>query len=194
MNHPNAPLSIGGRRRLIERCKTRPIAHVAAEMGISRACASKWVNRDRQFGTVSLADRSSEPHTQPAATSPEIATKIANLRRTHKWSSTSITFELQAEGLTISRRTVSRHLLALGLNRRKFIDSNGEANREPRKMIARRPGHMVHIDYVYLHSAIDGYSRLAYREAPRTPSPRSRSCTEPAPGSPHTESPESSAS
>jgi len=40
MTHANAPLSVEG-RRLIERCKTRPIAYVAAEMGISRACASK---------------------------------------------------------------------------------------------------------------------------------------------------------
>ena len=202
MVHPNAPLSIEGRRRLIERCKTRPIAHVAAEMGISRACASKWVNRYRQFGAVGLADRSSAPHTQPAATSPVIVVKIESLRRARKWSSARIAFELQAEGVTISRRTVSRHLLALGLNRRKFIDPDGETNREPRKIIARRPGHMVHVDvkkvgripdgggwrahgrgsdqakaaeqskrktkrggYVYLHSAIDGYSRLAYTEA-----------------------------
>lgn len=28
MSHANAPLSIEGRRRLVERCKTRPIAHV----------------------------------------------------------------------------------------------------------------------------------------------------------------------
>lgn len=46
MTHPNAPLSAEGRRRLVERCQTRPIAHVAAEMGISRACASKWVHRE----------------------------------------------------------------------------------------------------------------------------------------------------
>lgn len=45
MSHRNAPLSVEGRRRLVERCRTRPIAHVAAEMGISRACASKRVNR-----------------------------------------------------------------------------------------------------------------------------------------------------
>lgn len=47
MTHKNAPLSIEGRRRLVQRCRTRPIAHVAAEMGISRACASKCVNRYR---------------------------------------------------------------------------------------------------------------------------------------------------
>jgi hypothetical protein len=37
--HKNAPLSVEGRRRLVERCRTRPIAH-AAEMGISRATAA----------------------------------------------------------------------------------------------------------------------------------------------------------
>lgn len=33
----NSPLTVEGRQRLVERCRTRPIAHVAAEMGISRA-------------------------------------------------------------------------------------------------------------------------------------------------------------
>lgn len=50
MTHRNSPLSFEGRRRLVERCRTRPMAHVAAEMGISRACASKWVNRWRRYG------------------------------------------------------------------------------------------------------------------------------------------------
>ncbi|NUQ99116.1 MAG: helix-turn-helix domain-containing protein [Streptomyces sp.] len=59
--HRNAPLSNEGRRRLIERFCTRPIAHVAAEMGIARACASKWVNRCRQHGDLGLFDRSSTP-------------------------------------------------------------------------------------------------------------------------------------
>ena len=57
MTHGNAPLSVEGRRRLVARCADRPIAHVAAEMGISRACASKWVNRFRQFGEIGLLDR-----------------------------------------------------------------------------------------------------------------------------------------
>jgi transposase-like protein len=56
-----------GRRRLIERCRTRPIAHVAAEMGISRARASKWVNRWRNFGEAGLQARSSVPHHSPKA-------------------------------------------------------------------------------------------------------------------------------
>jgi len=56
VTHRNAPLTVGGRRRLIERCRSRPIAHVAAEMGISRQCASKWVNRFKQFGDLGLQD------------------------------------------------------------------------------------------------------------------------------------------
>ncbi|WP_217898533.1 helix-turn-helix domain-containing protein [Haloechinothrix alba] len=64
MLHANAPLSIEGRRRLVGRCQTRPIAHVAAETGISRACASKWVNRWRRHGDAGLLDQS--PHRDPA--------------------------------------------------------------------------------------------------------------------------------
>jgi hypothetical protein len=30
-------------------------------MGISRACASKWVNRYRRYGELGLQDRSSTP-------------------------------------------------------------------------------------------------------------------------------------
>ncbi len=171
-------------------------------MGISRACASKWVNRYRRHGELGLHDLPSTPRRQPTATDAAVVARIEDLRRSQKWPAFRIAFELQTEGVTISRRTVSRHLLALGLNHRKFIDPNGQSNREPRKISARRPGHMVHVDvekvgripdgggwrahgrgseqaknverrkrksgrggYIYLHSAVDGFSRLAYTEA-----------------------------
>ena len=202
MTHRNSPLSVEGRRRLVERCKTRPIAHVAAEMGISRATASKWVHRHREFGEVGLLDRSSTPKQSPTATPNVVVREVERMRREHKWSAARITFELEQVGIQISRRTVSRILTDLQLNRRRFIDPTGESNREARKIVARCPGHMVHLDvkkvgripdgggwrahgkdspearavartktrgtragYVYLHSAIDGYSRLAYTEA-----------------------------
>ncbi len=202
MAHRNAPLSVEGRRRLIKRCQHRPIAHVAAEMGISRQCASKWVNRYRRFGDLGLVDRPSTPHRQPKATPGQVVARIEAMRREHKWPASRITFELGNEGVPISRRCVSRHLRRLGLHRRRFIDPTGASNRKPRTITARRPGHMVHLDvkkagripdgggwrahgrdseaaravartkqrgsrtgYVYLHSAIDGFSRLAYTEA-----------------------------
>ena len=199
--HRNAPLSPEGRRRLVERCKTRPIAHVAAEVGISRATASKWVNRYERLGEIGHLDRSSTPARQPTATAAGIVKRIEVMRREHKWSASRIVFELDKEGIRISRRTVSRLLAQLGLNRRQFIDPSGDGNREPQKIVAKHPGHMVHIDvkkvgripvgggwrvhgrdspearavdrarkhtrtgYVYLHSAIDGHTRLAYTEA-----------------------------
>lgn len=202
VHHRNAPLSVEGRRRLVARCQTRPIAHVAAEMGISRQCASKWVNRWRRHGETGLLDHPSVPHHQPTTTPADVVARIEQLRRTRKYSARRIATELAAEGITISVRTVGRHLLHLGLNRRRFIDPTGATNREPRKIIARWPGHMVHLDvkktgqipdgggwrvhgkgsdqdkrarrgktrgqrarYTYLHSAVDGYSRLAYTEA-----------------------------
>lgn len=143
MTHANAPLSLEGRRRLITRCRTRPIAHVAAEMGISRACASKWVNRHREHGELGLVDRSSAPRRQPTATDAGVVAHVETLRRTKKWSASRIALEFRDDGIAISRRTVSRHLLALGLNHRKFIDPNGDSNREPRKITAHGPGHSI---------------------------------------------------
>lgn len=202
MTHRNAPLSMEGRRRLVARCADRPIAHVAAEMGISRACASKWVNRFRRFGELGLEDRSSAPRRQPTATPAHVVGEIEMMRRQRKWSAARISFELSSHGVAISVRTVSRHLAALGLNRRRFLDPDGAPNRSPARIIARRPGHMVHVDikkvgripagggwrvhgkgstqakavavataagaragYVFLHTAVDGFSRLAYTEA-----------------------------
>lgn len=146
MTHRNAPLSVEGRRRPVRRCRNRPIAHVAAEMGISRQCASEWVNRWRRFGEVGLADRPSIPHRPPGATAAAVVARIERLRRDNKWSARRIAFELQAAGVDIAVRTVTRQLTHLGLNRRRFIDSCGDSNRAPRRIVARRPGHMVHID------------------------------------------------
>lgn len=202
MTHRNSPLTPEGRKRLVERCRTRPIAHVAAEMGISRATASKWVSRYHRYGELGLLDRSSAPARQPTATPGQIVKQIETMRREHKWAASRIAFELEQKGTPVSRRTITRLLAQLGLNQRRSIDPTGDTNREPQQIVAARPGHMVHIDvkkvgripdgggwrvhgkgsvqaravdrtkrrgtragYVFLHSAIDGYSRLAYTEA-----------------------------
>ncbi|WP_336053391.1 helix-turn-helix domain-containing protein [Streptomyces sp. CA2R101] len=81
MTHSNAPLNIGGRRRLIERCRTRPIAHIATEAGVSRGCLSKWKNRYDQYGEAGLRDRSSVPHSSPTQTPPDLVERIERLRR-----------------------------------------------------------------------------------------------------------------
>lgn len=156
MTHANAPLTPEGRKRLVERCRTRPIAHVAAEMGVSRATASKWVNRYYQFGDLGLLNRSSAPAVQPTATPAQLVEQIESMRREHKWSASRIAFELEQTGTPASRRTVTRLLAQLGLSQRDFIDPNGENNREQQRIIAERPGHMVHIDVKKVGRIPDG--------------------------------------
>ncbi len=210
MSHRNAPLTPAGRLRLIDRCRTRPIAHVAAEAGISRQCLSKWVNRYQRLGESGVDDASSAPKACPNGTSPQVIAEIERLRREHKFSARAITAELHRQGEQISQSTVGRWLVRLGISRLRDLDPSGASNRKPaRKIIARYPGHMIHIDvkkvgritdgggwrahgkgtdqhrasrrarhrahtkstnkavrtgYVYLHSAVEGYSRLAYTE------------------------------
>jgi leucine-zipper of insertion element IS481 len=58
--HANARLTPAGRLLLGQRIAAgRPVAHIAAEMGISRACADRWWGRYRQAGPAGLIDRPS---------------------------------------------------------------------------------------------------------------------------------------
>lgn len=201
MTHRNAPLTPQGRLRLIQRVLAgRPVAHVAAEMGVSRATAHKWLARYRSGGEDALEDRSSAPWRRPTQTAPQVVDLIEDWRRTHKWSARRITHELTTRGESVSVRTVTRWLERAGLGRRRDIDPAGQLNRETGRIVARFPGHMVHLDvkkvgrippgggwrahgrgtarakaskrgagrrvgYTYIHTAIDGFSRLAYTEA-----------------------------
>jgi len=195
-------LTPAGRLRLVQRCAYRPVAHVAAEAGVSRQCLSKWKARYDALGEVGLLDRSSAPSASPTQLPEPVVAKIETWRRERKWSARLIAAELAAEGTAVSAATVGRWLVRLGLNRRAHLDPDGAPNRRPGKITARYPGHMIHVDvkkvgripdgggwrahgrgsaqhraarraktagaragYPYLHSAIDGYSRLAYTEA-----------------------------
>ena len=207
MSHANAPLTPAGRLRLIERCEVRPLAHVAAEAGISRQRLTVWRQRYRALGEAGLLDRPSVPHTSPSQTPDHVVELIETWRRERKWTARQIAAELTADGHQISIATVGRWFVRLGINRRRDLDPDGATNRRPHRIVARFPGHMVHLDvkkvgkipdgggwrvhgkgstqhkatrraqarknggpgkgrvgYAYLHSAVDGYSRLAYTE------------------------------
>ena len=205
MTHRNAPLTPEGRLRLVLRCQHRPIAHIAAEAGVSRQCLAKWVARYREHGEADLHDRSSAPRCRPTQTPTAVVEQIALMRK-NKWSARRIVRELASTDITISVATVTRWLHKLGLHRLDHLDVDGQPLRKHGKITAHWPGHMIHIDvkkvgripdgggwrihginsdqaraaaratakakasgtrpgYVYLHSAVDGFSRLAYTEA-----------------------------
>lgn len=187
MSHRNARLTVHGRRLLVERVRSgRPVAHVAAEMGISRPTAHKWIRRWHSEGESGLIDRSSRPRTTPHRTAAATEAHVCRLRQERKLGPARI-----GPILSLPASTVHRILVRHGLNRLAFID-------RPTGQVIRRyeracPGELVHVDvkklgripdggghkvlgrqagrarrssvgFDYIHSAVDDHSRLAYSE------------------------------
>jgi transposase InsO family protein len=188
-------LSPWSRQLLVERVLAgRPAAHIAAEMGVSRATAYKWLARFRSEGLAGLHDRSSRPHHSPGRTDPGTEAAILVLRRQRLLGPARIAGVLGLNPSTV-HRVLTRHQMA----RLSWID-------RPSGQVIRRyershPGELVHVDvkklgairpgggwrmagrgssqadhsrneqlagrrvgYDFVHCAIDDYTRLAYAE------------------------------
>src|SRR5690606_35010529 len=137
MSHANAPLTPAGRLRLVLRCEHRPIAHVAAEAGISRQCLSKWKARYDELGEVGLLDRSSAPHYSPTHLGSHGVEQIERLQREQKWTARQIVLELIRSGHRVYLTPVSGWLVRLRINRRRDIDPDGSTNRTSGRIVAR---------------------------------------------------------
>ena len=62
MVHATARTNLFARRLMIERVAAGwPAAHVAEQLGVSRATVHKWVRRHAEGGDAALSDRSSRP-------------------------------------------------------------------------------------------------------------------------------------
>ncbi|MFJ2632955.1 helix-turn-helix domain-containing protein, partial [Streptomyces sp. NPDC087422] len=140
MSHRNARLTVHGRRILVERVRSgRPVAHVAAEMGISRTTAHKWVRRWRAEGEAGLHDRSSRPHRTPHRTPAAVEARVCELRQARKLGPARI-----GPVLGMPASTVHRVLVRHGLNRLAYIDRpTGDIIRRYER---DRPGELIHID------------------------------------------------
>jgi transposase InsO family protein len=168
----------------------RPAAHVAAEMGVSRATAYKWLKRFRAEGAAGLLDRSSRPRTSPHHTDSATEAAIVALRRDRRLGPARI-----AGILGLNPSTVHRVLVRHAMPRLSWLDRpTGQLIRRYEKS---RPGELVHVDvkklgalrdgggwrvtgrdslenrrargatrvgYDYVHCAIDDHTRLAYAE------------------------------
>lgn len=149
-SHTNARLPPKDRHRLAERCRIDPISYVAAEMGISRATASKWINRYKQFGKLGLYDRSSSPIRQPTATPGHLVKTVEGMLRKHKWSASRHAFKLNQSGTPVSRRTVNRLLVQLSVNRRDLPGPceapNRNTKQDQQQFRAKHPRRIVRLD------------------------------------------------
>jgi transposase InsO family protein len=186
--HRNAPLTPEGRLRLCQRIEGGwPVAHAAASMGISRDRAYVWWRRYQEEGAAGLVDRSSRPHRCPTKTKASRERRITTLRTTKGLGPARIAGIVDMHASTV-HRVLARH----GLNRLDHLDRVTRA--PIRRIEMSKPGELVHVDikklariprgggwrihglskethpgrhkvgYAYIHSAIDGYSRVAYSE------------------------------
>ena len=170
----------------------RPVAHVAAEMGISRTCAYRWWARYRQHGPAGLAGPA-QP--RPPASPPRACRAGGSglaLRRARKLGPARIGPLVGRAPSTVYRvlcrhqlnRLTSRYRPSGRRIRRYEWDQPGELVHMDVKKLGRLRdggGHRVHgrdstqhrsaprhrghrIGYDYIHAVVDDHSRLAYAE------------------------------
>ncbi len=139
MSHPKAVLTPIGRLTLVERiAHGRPAAHVAGEMGVSRATAYKWWHRYVQEGAAGLLDRSSRPLRSPRRTSARVERQIEALRRRTKLGPIRIGIRLHMPASTVHRVLVRQQL-----NRLSWMDR--PTGRVIRRYEDAHPGDLVHV-------------------------------------------------
>ncbi len=182
MSHRNARLTPAGRKIIIERVRAgTPQAHVAVQMGLSRATVSKWWHRWLTEGDAGLVDRSSRPKRSPARTSTTVEKRICRLRRSKRWGPKRISMQTGVPASTV-HKILCRH----GMNRLSWMDR--PTGRVIRRYERAYPGELIHVDikkvgrippgggwringrgntkhrkkrigYTYLHVAVDDHSR-----------------------------------
>ena len=189
--HPNAPLTPEGRRRMV-RCVVErgwTVEATASRFQVDAKTVRKWRDRFLTEGAAGLVDRSSRPHRSPNRTPRRLRRRVLRLRLKRRWGADHIGFEV---GLAAS--TVQGILNAAGCGR---LDRGDRAtDRRPVRRYQRdMPGELIHVDikklagipdgggwrtrgrgylgehaksrrvgYRYLHSAVDDRSRIVYSE------------------------------
>ncbi|WP_426593410.1 IS481 family transposase [Cellulomonas sp. McL0617] len=193
MSHGSARMLPVGRLLMVQRiAEGRPVAHVAAELGVSRTTAWKWWRRFQAEGEPGLIDRSSVAHHHPHRTAACVETRVRIARMLTRRGPVWIGHHLGLPASTVGRILVRHHVPCL----RECDPLTGQLIRASRRSANRYehpyPGSLVHIDvkklgripdgggwrahgrseevrgrglgYDYVHTAIDDHSRLAYAE------------------------------
>ena len=186
MSHPNAPLTVLGRRLLCTRITELgwTVTDAARAAGISRQTAHKWLRRFSLWGEPGLHDRSSRPARVRERVGARDIRRIWRRRR-QKEGPLAISWNTG-----IPRSTVYAVLARNGHGRLREVDHEPAAPAVRYEHAA--PGDLIHIDVKrlgrlgegggwrfggrvaknrargigcdFLHVAIDDHSRLAYVE------------------------------
>jgi len=157
VSHANARLTPAGRFVMVQRIGAgRPVAHVAAEMGISRTTAWRWWRRFQAEGCPGLVDRPSVARTHPARTAACVETRVRMARMLSRRGPVWIGYHLGLPASTVGR-VLARHQVPL---LRECDPVTGQVIRATRRTANRYehpyPGSLVHIDVKKLGRIPDG--------------------------------------
>jgi transposase InsO family protein len=189
--HANAPLSVEGRRRLVESMTSGlSVREAARAHGVAAATAHRWITRWRAASEEErrslrcLADRSSRPHHQPRRSAHELEQRILDARSRTNLGPARLSHIVGASPSTIWK-VLKRHGRSRGACRPRPVTKRyewaeaGALIHIDTAKLARfdRPGHRTrgrstetrrHTDrglgHVVIHVAIDDRSRYAYVE------------------------------
>jgi len=159
VSNPRPRLSVFSRQLLVRRVVDQgwPAAHVADQLGISRATAYKWVRRYRAEGETGLLDRSSRPHRSPRRLSAAREAEILAARAEWRYGPDRL-----GPLLGLPPSTVHRVLHRRGFSRLRDADRVTAA---PVRYVACHPGALLHQDHKKLGRIPDGGGwRIAGRE------------------------------
>ncbi len=124
----------------------RPVAHVAAEMGISRSSAWKWWRRYRVEGPAGLVDRPSVARSHPRRTSPCGETRVLIARMLTRRGALTVSAKTGVPASTVGRILTRRHVPLL----RDVDPVTGIVIRSSRRPANRYehpyPGALLHLD------------------------------------------------
>ena len=136
--HARAPLSPIGRRRVVDRVRSRTwsVTAAAEAAGVTERTIYRWLARFRDHGQAGLVDRRPVARCQPRKTPADRVAAICALRRLH------MTAAEIAEVFSMPLSTVSAVLSREGLGKRSRLLPIEPPNRYERQA----PGELVHID------------------------------------------------
>jgi transposase len=169
VSHVNARTNLFARRLIVERVAAGwPPAHVAEQLGISRATVYKWLRRYAEGGDAALADRSSRPQRMPQKTSDRVEQKVLAARRRRRRGAVVLAAELKLNPSTVGRILARHHVPHLCAIDPITGQALRSSRRSPNRYEHRTPGSMVHVDVKKLGRIPKGAGGACTAATPRS--------------------------